>query len=135
MDNQVLSELRDERAQLLAEGVDLSMMLGVSLAQDAMALGAKCICVEAGLRPWMLVGADRDWISSATLSVAEAFDNMMLWPGTSKYFRSEVRVFAFASAVCVWKEGVVHRLSGGLPPQDVCEAASKYAFTVGFNCG
>lgn len=134
MDNQLLSELRDERAQLLAEGVDLSMMLGSSLAQDAMALGAKCICVDARLRPWMLVGADRDWISSARLSVAQAFDDMLLWPGTSKYFRSEAHVFAYASAVFIWQDGAVHRLSGGLPPDVVREAASKYAFTVGFNC-
>lgn len=129
-----LPELQNERARMIAEGVDPLTSLSTVLAMDAMALGAHQVTVIAKLRPWALVAADRDWITSDDITLEQAFSDMLLWPGTSKYFRTESRVLAIASNVFVWRETILQVLSGHAPPTTVREALSGHAFAVGFNC-
>jgi hypothetical protein len=129
-----LPELIDERARLLAEGEDLPRSLCSVLARDALALGARRVRVIADHKPWAAVAADRDWITSDDLTLEQAFGDMLLWPGTSKYFRAESRVLAIASSVFVWRSGGVRVLSGQAPPDAVRDALGGYAFAVGFNC-
>lgn len=104
------------------------------LARDALALGARHAEVFAGRRPWAAVAADRDWITSQDLTLEQAFGDMRLWPGTSKYFGAESRVLAIATSVFVWRDATVQVLSGVAPPDAVRDALSRHAFAVGFNC-
>lgn len=129
-----LPEFKDERARMLAEGADLLTSLGGVLAMDAIALGARHVSVIAKLRPWALIAADRDWITSDDTSLEEAFSDMFLWPGTSKYFRRESLILAITTSVFVWREATVQVLSGQPPPNTVLEALSGHPFAVGFNC-
>ena len=129
-----LPELKNERARMLEEGVDLPTSLGAVLAMDAMALGVRQVTVIAKLRPWMLVVADRDWITSDDIALEQAFSEMFLWPGTSRYFRTESRILAVAASVFVWREAALQVLSGQAPPAPVREVLGGHVFAVGFNC-
>ena len=129
-----LSSLESERARLLAAGVNLRLLLTVALAQDALGLGARKVVVIAKHPSWSVVAADRDWITSDEVSMQRAFEELLLWPRTSKYWRRESQVLAVSSSVFVWRRGNAEVLRGEAPPPDVIDMLTRHNFAVGFRC-
>jgi hypothetical protein len=114
-----ITHVRSHPRMYFPSGEPTPSLIATRLADDALVLGAKSVCIVRA-DEWWIISADHDWLMLPHIeSIGDRFRNFTPFPESgANSCRSEIFVGAFATAAATWTPAEFTWILGAEPDDD-----------------
>jgi hypothetical protein len=113
----------------------LRAVLAGTIVSDALRCGVNSIEAVLTEDGWILLGCETEWLQldlPQPMASRELFTRLVYWAGDSLRTRHEFHIATASSDVFLSRSGTLEIIKGAAPPPTTREAASAYAFALGY---